>query len=482
MSDANDKNYIYENPLCVRYASEEMKHVFSADVKFKTWRRLWIALAEAEKELGLSITDEQIAELKAHAEDIDYEKADEYESKLRHDVMAHIKAYADLCPTAGGIIHLGATSCYVGDNTDIIVMRDALRIIRKKLLNAISAAAAFADKYKDTPTLAYTHFQAAQPTTAGKRATLWISDLMSDLERIDFELSSLKLLGCKGTTGTAASFLKLFDGSHDKVKKLDELIAAKMGFSASVPVSGQTYSRKIDYNVISVLGGIAQSAAKFSNDIRLLSHLKEFDEPFEAGQVGSSAMAYKRNPMRSERIASLARYVMIDVMNPAITAATQWFERTLDDSANRRISIPEAFLATDAILSLYINIISDGVLYPNMMKRHLDEEMPFMMTENILMYCVEKGGDRQKLHEAIRLHSVATAKRIKLDGADNDLLEKILNDPVFGLTRAELDEIARTSAFTGRACEQTIEYLRDFVNPVLEANCDQLGMKVEIKV
>ena len=475
-------NDIYQNPLCVRYASREMQHVFSADVKFSTWRRLWVALAESERELGLDISEEQIAELRAHVDDIDYAKAGQYESKLRHDVMAHIHAYADVCPTAGGIIHLGATSCYVGDNTDIIVMRDALKLIRRKLINCIAATAAFAQKYKDTPTLAYTHFQAAQPTTAGKRATLWISDLLSDLERLDFEIRSLRLLGCKGTTGTAASFFKLFDGDHTKVQQLERLIAKKMDFPGCVHVSGQTYSRKVDYNVISVLGGIAQSAAKFSNDIRLLSHLKEFDEPFEPGQVGSSAMAYKRNPMRSERIASLARYVMVDVMNPAITAATQWFERTLDDSANRRISIPEAFLATDAILSLYFNIITNGSLYPNMMKRHLDEEMPFMATENILMYCVERGGDRQELHEAIRRHSVATAKRIKLEGGDNDLLELILADPTFKLTREELDDIMQNSVFTGRASEQTEEFLRECVAPILDANRDCLGIKVEITV
>ena len=475
-------NDIYQNPLCGRYASREMQHVFSADVKFSTWRRLWVALAEAERELGLDISEEQIAELREHINDIDYDKAKEYESKLRHDVMAHIHTYADACPTAGGIIHLGATSCYVGDNTDIIVMREALKLIRRKLINCIAATAAFAQKYKDTPTLAYTHFQAAQPTTAGKRATLWIADLLSDLERLDFEIRSLRLLGCKGTTGTAASFFKLFDGDHVKVQQLERLIAKKMDFPGCVHVSGQTYSRKVDYNVLSVLGGIAQSAAKFSNDIRLLSHLKEFDEPFEPGQVGSSAMAYKRNPMRSERIASLSRFVMVDVMNPAITAATQWFERTLDDSANRRISLPEAFLATDGILSLYFNIISNGTLYPNMMKRHLEEEMPFMATENILMYCVERGGDRQELHEAIRRHSVATAKRIKLEGGDNDLLELILADPTFKLTRAELDDIMQNSVFTGRATEQTEEFLRECVAPVLDANRDCLGINVEITV
>lgn len=475
-------NDIYQNPLCGRYASREMQHVFSADVKFSTWRRLWVALAEAERELGLDISEEQIAELREHINDIDYDKAKEYESKLRHDVMAHIHTYADACPTAGGIIHLGATSCYVGDNTDIIVMREALKLIRRKLINCIAATAAFAQKYKDTPTLAYTHFQAAQPTTAGKRATLWIADLLSDLERLDFEIRSLRLLGCKGTTGTAASFFKLFDGDHEKVQQLERLIAKKMDFPGCVHVSGQTYSRKVDYNVLSVLGGIAQSASKFSGDIRLLSHLKEFDEPFEPGQVGSSAMAYKRNPMRSERIASLSRFVMVDVMNPAITAATQWFERTLDDSANRRISLPEAFLATDGILSLYFNIISSGTLYPNMMKRHLEEEMPFMATENILMYCVERGGDRQELHEAIRRHSVATAKRIKLEGGDNDLLELILADPIFKLTRAELDDIMQNSVFTGRASEQTEEFLRECVAPVLDANRDNLGIKVEITV
>jgi adenylosuccinate lyase len=473
---------VYENPLCVRYASGEMKRVFSDDVKFRTWRRLWIALAEAECELGLPISEAQIAELRAAAEKIDYDRAAAYESELRHDVMAHIRAYADRSPTAGGIIHLGATSCYVGDNTDIIVMRDALRIIRKKLINCIAAAADFAEKYKDTPTLAYTHFQPAQPTTAGKRATLWIYDLITDLKRLDFELSDLKLLGCKGTTGTAASFLELFGGDHEKVKKLDRLIAEKMGFEATVPVSGQTYSRKVDYNIISVLSGIAQSAAKFSNDIRLLSHLKEFDEPFEPGQVGSSAMAYKRNPMRSERIASLARYVITIAQCPAITAATQWLERTLDDSANRRITIPEAFLATDAILSLYYNIISGGTLYPGVMKRHLDEEMPFMATENILMYCVGRGGNRQVLHEAIRRHSVAAARKIKQGGGRNDLLDRISGDPVFSLTKAELDAIVAGGGFVGRAAEQTEEFLAGYVRPLLDANRGELGINIEIKV
>ncbi len=475
---------IYENPLCTRYASREMQHIFSADVKFSTWRKLWIALAESEKELGLSITEEQIAELRAHVDDIDYDKAKAYESQVRHDVMAHVKTYADACPKAAGIIHLGATSCYVGDNTDIIVMRDGLLQIRRLLLTAIAAAADFAERNKDVPTLAYTHFQAAQPTTMGKRATLWIQDLISDLDRLDFELASLRLLGCKGTTGTAASFLALFDGDHEKVRLLETKIAEKMGFSGCYAVSGQTYSRKVDFNVLSVLSGIAQSASKFAGDIRLLSHLKEFDEPFEAGQIGSSAMAYKRNPMRSERIASLARYVMADLMNPAMTAATQWLERTLDDSANRRIALPEAFLATDGLLSLYINVISGGTVYPNMMKRHLKEELPFMATENILMYCVQKGGNRQELHEAIRRHSVATTKQIKLLGADNDLLDRILADPVFRLTREELDTIldVGNGGFTGCAGEQTETYLTEVVRPLLAANAGVQPVKVDIEV
>ncbi|MBR4766490.1 MAG: adenylosuccinate lyase, partial [Clostridia bacterium] len=409
---------IYQSPLCSRYSSDEMKKIFSDDTKFSTWRKLWIALAESEKELGLDITDEQISELKANIYNIDYDAAKKYESELRHDVMAHIHAYGDICPNAMPIIHLGATSCYVGDNTDIIQMRAALELIRKKLVNCISAVADFAEKHKDTPCLAFTHFQAAQPTTVGKRATLWLQDLMLDLESVEFRLSNLKLLGCKGTTGTGASFLALFDGDYEKVKKLEMLIAEKMGFDSVFPVSGQTYTRKNDFDVVSVLCGIAQSATKFSNDTRLLSHLKEFDEPFESKQVGSSAMAYKRNPMRSERIASLARYVMADLLNPAITASAQWFERTLDDSANKRIAIPEAFLAVDAILSLYINVITGGTIYPKVAEKHLLEELPYMATENILMHCVQKGGDRQELHEAIREHSVAVTKEIKLNGAN----------------------------------------------------------------
>jgi adenylosuccinate lyase len=473
---------IYENPLCGRYAGREMQRIFSPDHKFQTWRKLWVALAESQRELGLEITQEQIDELKEHIADIDYAKAAEYEKRLRHDVMAHIRTYGDVCPKAKGIIHLGATSCYVGDNTDIIVMKEALLLVKKLLVNAISSLYDFANKYKDIPTLAYTHFQPAQPTTVGKRATLCIQDLLFDLEAVDFQLSSLKLLGCKGTTGTAASFLALFEGDHEKVKKLEKLIAQKVGFDGCYDVSGQTYSRKVDYNVLSALSGIAQSASKFANDIRLLSHLKEVDEPFEEEQVGSSAMAYKRNPMRSERICSLSRHVLCNVLNPAITASTQWLERTLDDSANRRIAIPEAFLAIDGILTLYINIISGLKVYPNMAKRHLDEEMPFMVTENILMYCVSRGGDRQVLHEEIRRHSVETAVEIKNYGKNNTLFDKILADKAFNLTKEELDQIANPALLTGRAKEQTEEFLANAVLPVLEANKSLLGVKAEINI
>lgn len=473
---------VYENPLCTRYASAEMKEIFSADRKFSTWRRLWTALAEAEQQLGIEITDEQLNELRAHITDIDYERAAQYESEVRHDVMAHVKTYGDCCPTAKGIIHLGATSCYVGDNTDIIQMRDGLLLIRKMLVNAIKAVADFSLKHMNLSTLAYTHFQAAQPTTMGKRATLWLQDLVSDLDHVEYTLSRLKLLGCKGTTGTGASFLELFNGDYEKVKKLDTLIAEKMGFDACYSVSGQTYSRKVDFNVISVLSGIAQSAAKFSNDIRLLSHLKEFDEPFEDKQIGSSAMAYKRNPMRSERIASLSRYVMADIINPSITASSQWFERTLDDSANRRIAIPEAFLSVDAILQLYINVISNGTVYPKVVEKHLTEELPFMATENILMYCTGRGGDRQELHEAIREHSVACAKQVKLYGADNDLLERILADERFGLTEEEMAELTRPETFTGCAAMQTEEYLKNEIAPLLDSYKDLIGIDIKITV
>lgn len=471
----------YENPLCRRYASREMQEIFSDARKFSTWRKLWIALAESEKELGLAITDEQIAEMKAHIYDIDYAVADAREREVRHDVMAHIYAYGQVCPNAKPIIHLGATSCYVGDNTDLILQRDALLHIRKQLIHTIAALAEFAERYRDLPSLAYTHFQAAQPTTLGKRATLWLQDLMMDLEHVDFAISNLRLHGCRGTTGTGASFLELFDGDADKVRELEKRIAAKMGFSAVYPVSGQTYTRKVDYFALSVLSGIAQSAMKFSGDIRLLSHMKEVDEPFESGQVGSSAMAYKRNPMRSERMTSLARYVIADALNPAMTAGTQWFERTLDDSANRRISIPEAFLAVDGILTLYLNVISGMTVYPKVVEKHLMEELPFMATENILMYCVKHGGDRQTLHEAIRMHSVAVGRAIKLEGADNDLLDRIAADPVFGLDRATVDEIIRTSNFTGIASEQVRDYLIE-VRALLAENADVLAAGTEAQV
>ncbi|MGN1099817.1 MAG: adenylosuccinate lyase [Christensenellales bacterium] len=472
---------VYETPLCGRYASEAMQKIFSDDTKFSTWRKLWIALAESEKELGIPITDEQIAEMKAHVYDINYDVAKKREKECRHDVMSHVYAYGVQCPLAKPILHLGATSCYVGDNTDIIQMKSGLLQIRKLLLAAISALCDFAEKYKAQPTLAYTHFQSAQPTTVGKRATLWLHDLMMDLDKLDYVVTRLKLLGCKGTTGTGASFLELFEGDHEKVKKLEKLIARKMGYDDVYPVSGQTYSRKVDYDVLSVLCGIAESAAKFSNDIRLLSHLKEFDEPFEAQQIGSSAMAYKRNPMRSERIASLSRYVMVNSLNPALTASAQWFERTLDDSANRRLAIPEAFLATDAVLSLYVNVISGCKVYPKIIEKHLRDELPFMATENILMHCVKNGGDRQELHEAIRRHSVAAAEQVKLYGKDNDLVQRIAGDPAFGLTEEEIEKLLDTDKFIGRAKEQTEEYL-DTVRKVLADNADGAEVKVEINV
>ena len=471
----------YESPLCKRYAGEEMQQIFSDDNKFTTWRKLWIALAESQRELGLPITEVQLSQMREQAGHIDYAAAAKKEAELRHDVMAHIHVYGEQCPLAKPIIHLGATSCYVGDNTDMILQRSALLRIRKLLVNAVASLNVFANKYKALPCLAYTHFQAAQPTTLGKRACLWLQDLLLDLERLDATLNSLKFPGCKGTTGTAASFLALFDGDHEKVKRLEALIAQKMGFEKVYMVGGQTYSRKIDYFTLSVLSGIAQSAAKFSNDIRLLSHLKEVDEPFEDGQVGSSAMAYKRNPMRSERIASLARYVITDAMNPALTASAQWFERTLDDSANKRISVPEAFLATDGILSLMINISNGLTVYPNRMEKHLAEELPFMATENILMYCVKKGGDRQSLHERIRQHSVAAAKAMKNDGKDNDLISRILEDTSFGITEEEMQSILQAGSFTGRAKEQTEEFLAD-VKELLDENRDLLGADVKIPV
>lgn len=474
---------IYQSPLCERYASKEMQHIFSNDKKFSTWRKLWIALAESEKELGIPITEEQIEEMKQKVNEIDYEKAAKYESELRHDVMAHVHTFGDACPNAAGIIHLGATSCYVGDNTDIILMHEALQHIKNLLLNTVEALSGFAMEHKALPTLAYTHFQAAQPTTVGKRACLWLNDLMFDIEQIDFQLSSMKLLGCKGATGTGASFLELFEGDEKKVELLEQKIAEKIDFPKCQSVSGQTYTRKADFAVLQVLSGIAQSAAKFSNDIRLLSHLKEVDEPFEKKQIGSSAMAYKRNPMRSERIASLARYVMCDLQNTAITASAQWFERTLDDSANKRIAVPEAFLAVDAILNLYINIVRGMKIYPAVMKKHLDEELPFMATENILMYCVkEKGGDRQVLHEAIRRHSVLAAEQVKLYGKENDLLERIRSDESFKLSAEEMDSLLKPEKFTGMAEYQCEKYIMDTVLPLLQENKNRSSVDAQINV
>lgn len=473
----------YESPLSARYASKEMKYIFSPDKKFRTWRKLWIALAESEMELGLPITQEQIDELKAHADDINYEVAQEREKLVRHDVMSHVYAYGVQCPNAKGIIHLGATSCYVGDNTDIIIMTEGLQLIRNKLITVIRNLSKFADEYKALPTLAFTHFQPAQPTTVGKRATLWIQELLMDLEDVEYQLSKANLLGSKGTTGTQASFLELFDGDHEKCKELDKKIAEKMGYKACFPVSGQTYSRKLDSQFLNVLAGIAQSASKFSNDIRLLQHLKEVEEPFEKNQIGSSAMAYKRNPMRSERIGSLSRYVMCDVLNGYFTTATQWFERTLDDSANKRLSIPEAFLAVDGILSLYANVADGLVVYPKVIEQRLRKELPFMATENIMMDAVKKrGADRQQLHERIRVHSMAASKVIKEEGGENDLLERIANDEAFGVTLEELENILQPEKYTGRAKEQTEDFLNDFVNPVLEKYKDIESDKPEINV
>ena len=477
-----DKYQNYTSSLSERYPSPEMKYLFSPEKKFRTWRKLWIALAETEQELGLDITDEQIAELKAAAEDIDYEAAKEREKIVRHDVMSHVYAYGLKCPKAKGIIHLGATSCYVGDNTDLIIMTEALKLIRQKLINVIANLADFADKYKALPTLGFTHFQPAQPTTVGKRATLWLQDLTLDLEEIDFVISTMKLLGSKGTTGTQASFLELFDGDLEKVKKIDGLIAEKMGFESCYPVSGQTYSRKVDARVLNVLSSIAQSAHKFSNDIRLLQHLKEIEEPFEKNQIGSSAMAYKRNPMRSERIASLANYVITDAGNPALTAATQWFERTLDDSANKRISVSEAFLATDGILELYMNISSNLVVYPKVIEARLMSELPFMATENIMMDAVKAGGDRQVLHEKIRQHSMAAGKRVKEEGAANDLLDRIAADPAFGISKERLLELMKPELYTGCAAPQVEAFLADVIRPILDANKDALGLQGEINV
>ncbi|HIQ93241.1 MAG TPA: adenylosuccinate lyase [Candidatus Copromonas avistercoris] len=472
----------YQSPLSERYASKEMQYIFSPEKKFRTWRKLWIALAETEKELGLPITDEQISELKEHQDDINFEAAKEREKLVRHDVMSHVYAYGLQCPKAKGIIHLGATSCYVGDNTDLILMTEALKLVRRKLINVMNELAAFADKYKKQPTLAFTHFQPAQPTTVGKRATLWLMDLSLDLEDLDHVIRSMKLLGSKGTTGTQASFLELFDGDHEKCREADRRIAEKMGFHDCFPVSGQTYSRKIDSRVLGVLAGIAQSAHKFSNDIRLLQHLKEVEEPFEKNQIGSSAMAYKRNPMRSERIASLANYVMSDMMNPMLVASTQWFERTLDDSANKRLSIPEGFLAVDGILDLYLNVVDGLVVYPKVIEKRLMSELPFMATENIMMDAVKAGGDRQELHERIRELSMEAGRNVKVEGKDNNLLELIAADPSFNLSLEELKKTMDPMRYVGRAPEQVEEFLNEVIRPILEENRDCLGMKAEINV
>jgi len=472
----------YETPFSSRYASPEMQYLFSPDNKFRTWRRLWIALAEAERELGLPITEEQIAEMKAHAEDINYDVAAAREKEVRHDVMAHVYAYGQQCPSARGIIHLGATSCYVGDNTDLIIQYEALRLVLKKLVNAIALLSMFADQYKSLPTLAFTHFQPAQPTTVGKRASLWLQEFLMDIDEVEYRIKGAKLLGSKGTTGTQASFLELFEGDHEKCRALDRMIAKKMGFKDCFAVSGQTYPRKLDAMLLSTLSGIAQSAAKFSNDIRLLQHMKEIEEPFEKNQIGSSAMAYKRNPMRSERIAALARYVIADALNPAMTASAQWLERTLDDSANKRISVSEAFLAVDAILSLVINVVDGLVVNTAVIERNLRRELPFMATENIMMDCVKRGGDRQELHERIRVHSMESARRVKQGDGVNDLLERIAGDPSFGVTLRQLEDMLNPSAYVGRAPEQTDEFLKEQVGPVLERYKDMLGIKVEISV
>lgn len=473
---------IYESPLNSRYSSKEMKYIFSPDFKFKTWRKLWIALAESEMELGLNITQEQIDELKAHAEDINYEVAEAYEKEFRHDVMSHVHAYGELCPNAKGIIHLGATSCFVGDNTDVITMTEGLKLVRKKLVNLIDILSKFALRYKDMPCLAYTHYQPAQPTTVGKRASLWLSDLVMDMNSLEFQISQMRLLGSKGTTGTQASFVELFEGDSEKIKALDKKVAQKVGFESCYMVSGQTYSRKLDYNVLSVLSQIAQSAYKFSGDLRMLQHEKEIEEPFEKKQIGSSAMAYKRNPMRSERISSLARYVIADSINPAITASTQWFERTLDDSANKRISIPEAFLAIDAVLELYINVVSGLVVYPKMIEKHLLAELPFMATENIMMAAVKKGGDRQELHERIRVHSMDAGRVVKVEGKPNDLIDRIAADEAFGMTKEEIMATMKPENFVGRAPEQVVEFIEAEVKPIVEKCKSLLGVEVEINV
>ncbi|MCH5204301.1 MAG: adenylosuccinate lyase [Oscillospiraceae bacterium] len=472
----------YESPFCTRYASREMQYIFSADKKFSTWRRLWTALARAEMKLGLTnITQEMVDELEANIENINYEVAEQHEKQVRHDVMAHVFAYGQQCPKAAGIIHLGATSCYVGDNADIIIMRDALQLVRKKLINVIANLGGFADKYKALPCLAYTHLQPAQPTTVGKRAALWINELLMDLGEVEYRIGSLALLGQKGTTGTQASFVELFEGNSEKINELERLIANEMGFEKCVPVSGQTYSRKVDFQVLSALSGVAQSCSKFSNDMRILQSFEEMSEPFEKTQIGSSAMPYKRNPMRSERITSLSRYVMIDVLNPAFTSGTQWFERTLDDSANKRVAVAEAFLGVDAILNIMLNV-TDGIkVYPEVIKRRLMEKLPYMATENIMMKAVEKGGNRQELHEQLRVYSQETAEAVR-EGGINDLVDKIAANPVFGVTKAEIEELLVPEMYVGRAPEQVEEFLKNCVEPVLEQNKELLGEKAELSV
>ncbi len=471
----------YESPFCTRYASEEMQYIFSADKKFTTWRKLWVALARAEMKLGLPVTEAQVKQLEEHINDIDYDMAAEREKKVRHDVMAHVYTYGQACPDAAGIIHLGATSCYVGDNTDVIIMRDALNVIRRKLINVMNNLAKFAKEYRDMPCMAYTHLQPAQPTTVGKRATLWLNELLMDFEELEYRISNLKLLGSKGTTGTQASFMELFEGDTAKIKELERMIAEEMGFDAVVPVSGQTYSRKADWQVLSVLSGIAQSCSKFSNDLRILQSFEEMEEPREKSQIGSSAMAYKRNPMRCERITSLARYVMIDVLNPAFTAGTQWFERTLDDSANKRISVAEAFLGVDAILNIMMNVTDGMVVYPEIVRRRLMAKLPFMATENIMMDAVKKGGDRQQLHERIREYSMIAAEQIKVYGKDSNLCELIVNDPMFMITKEELEAVLKPENYIGRSPQQVDEFLAECINPILEANKDILGENFEMK-
>ena len=472
----------YESPFSSRYASPEMQELFSADKKFKTWRRLWISLARAEMELGLPITQEQIDDLEAHKDDLNLDVAAAREKECRHDVMSHVYAYGVQCPKAKGIIHLGATSCYVGDNTDVIIMKEALQVVRRKLINVIALLADFALRYKDMPALAYTHLQPAQLTTVGKRATLWINELYMDVEEIDHRIASLKLLGSKGTTGTQASFVELFEGDAQKIKALEQKIAEAMGFAECVPVSGQTYSRKMDSFVLNTLSGVAQSASKFSNDLRILQNFKEMEEPFEAHQIGSSAMPYKRNPMRSERITSLARYVMVDSLNPAFTSATQWFERTLDDSANKRIAVAEAFLAVDSILNIMLNVCDGLVVYPKVVEQRVMKELPFMATENIMMSAVKKGGDRQQLHEKLRVHSIAAAKRVKEEGLENDLIDRVCADPDFQMKREEIDAILQPIHFVGRSVEQVEEYIGGIIRPLLDANREILGERAELSV